>query len=269
MQFFLFLFSYALNPLIIYAVPTAQAEGFLTIYAVSSVVFSLLFTIAFAYQGLVDFTRYWVPLLSLMLIVAAAVTGADGLWVLYPFTLLVGDYICTQSGSNKISIIYRVLLILSAVPFIFFPEYFELLVWLRSAFGIAFVVVLMVLVKQFHVLAIKSPVKWIAVTYIFYSGSLLVVPTLGGGDGEHLKHWFIGMQVGLGLILKKLDFSVRAVSGKAGLLFKAIDVFVLLIPVVLMFISFDWLLLAVYVVSVIALYQLRLSPQYAKKLSRS
>jgi hypothetical protein len=177
--------------------------------------------------------------------------------VFYPFSLLVGDYICTQSGSAKATITYRILLIASAIPFLFLSQYFLALVVFRVIVCVLFSLILIYLTKKFILLEIKSTYRWIAVTYVFYSGTLLLVPLSGELNSDHVKFWFIGLQVGLGLILKQLDFSIRAIKDKNNRLLVLLDFAVFGIPFILLYFYPDFLLFSAYIVSAVALKQLR------------
>jgi hypothetical protein len=256
MHFFLFLVSYALNPFIILMVPDQSADQFLTIYATCSIVFSLYFTFLFSQKKLLRIGKLLILVVILLIVLAALITGNIFiLWIAYPFSLLAGDYVCTQSGSTRYTLVFRGILILSAFPLLIFSDLFSELLLLRILVCMAFMLYILFSVKEFLLLTIESTTKWISVTYIFYSGSLLLVPIIGG-EGDHIKIWFVTMQIGLGLILKKLDFSVRAVQDKAKILLNLVDLGTLCLPILVMFFYPDWILLSVYLISYFALRQL-------------
>jgi hypothetical protein len=237
-------------------VPDQDAELFLSVYAVGSIVFSLYFTFIFSQKKLLVFSKSLILLVVLAIGLIVTLTGdVMWVWLAYPFSLLVGDYVCTQSGSSKYTLIFRGVLIFSALPFLVVTDIFSELISLRIFLCMAFTFYILSKVNSFTLLSIDSTVKWVSITYIFYSGSLLLVPILGEG-GEHIKIWFVVMQVGLGLILKKLDFSIRAVKDQTKILLNLVDVATLCLPVLVMFFYPDWLLFSVYVVSYLALKQL-------------
>lgn len=258
-RFFLFLLSYAINPAIILMVPDKDVAGFLYSYAGSSAIFSFILLITFSSEWAVRRIAYWVPLISCVLLALIALYGKSWLWIFYPYSILIGDYITTQSGSEKISNSYRIVLIISALPIVIFPQYFYELIALRSLINIIYVFVLITLIKSYHVLAIRSPVKWILITYTFYSGSLLVVPQLAHGDPAIAKAWFVGIQVGIGLLLKKLDFSIRAINNNPQIIFKAMDFIVFLLPVILVLFFRNYTLFVLYIISALAIKNLKLS----------
>ncbi len=256
MHFVLFIISYALNPFIILMVPDQNAELFLSVYAVGSIIFSLYFTFLFSQKRLLKFSKSLILLVVFIVILAAILTGdVMWIWIAYPFSLLAGDYVCTQSGSPKYTLIFRGVLIFSALPFLVFTDVFSELISLRVFLCIVFMLYVLNKVNDFILLSIDSTVKWISVTYIFYSGSLLLVPILGG-EGGHIKIWFVVMQVGLGLILKRLDFSIRAVKDETKFLLYLVDIGALCLPVIVMFFYPDWLFFTVYIISYLALKQL-------------
>jgi len=258
MHFFLFLFSYALNPLIIFRAPDSETEVFLTLYATFSIVFSLLLTVVFSNKFCIKHLKIAINIILIFLIPIILLGDKSQLiWILYPLSLLLGDYICTQSASPRVSIIFRVILILTALPFLFPSLDFTIWLIVRMVMCFMFIIIINIKVNKYKILDIKSPIKWIFTTYFFYSGALLVTPYLSSGSPTSIKVWFITLQVGLGLILKQLDFSVRSIKNRNVFLLKTIDIVVILLPLSVLFFYFDLVMFIVYMISLIALYQLK------------
>lgn len=268
MRFLLFLFSYAINPAIILAIPDKDVSGFLYNYAASSAIFSFILLIYFSNAWAVKKVAYFVPAASCILISFVALFGKNWLWVYYPYSILIGDYITTQSGSERLSNAYRVLLVASAVPIVLFPQHFYELVAFRSGINTLYALALITKIRTYHVLNIKSPVKWILITYIFYSGSLLLAPQISHNDPATTKAWFIGIQIGIGLLLKKLDFSARAINNNPTRIYLALDVAVFAGPFVLTYFYRNYYLLALYIISALAIRSLEYDKPPSKQVQK-
>jgi hypothetical protein len=260
MQFLLFLLSSASTSLIIAYIPHAQAAGFLSIFSASNIVCSLAFTLAFSYTRSARSATFWIPLACAVLLGAIFFVGDPALWFFYPFALLAADYATTQSGSPRLSSIYRILLIVSVLPFVLFEEHFKYWILARSVLCLVFVALALATGGGFVKLNIKTPFRMIAVMYIFYSGSLLALPLIPGVAVHHLKIWYVGSQIGLGLMLKKLDFTMRGANSKIGRIAPLITIATLGLPVGMMLLAPNLLFLAIYVVSALALSQLKVTP---------
>lgn len=218
MNFFLFLLSYILNPVIIHSIPQNIVSQFLTTYMWANVFFSLAFTIFFSTK-IIKYAYVFI-IVSFIFLVALVFLEGNYVWAILPFSILLGDYLCTQAAEGRISYFFRLVLIFTALPFVYPDGNFSLLIVIRIVAILTFGFWLMFKNRKPKRLNISFPVKWIATTYVFYSGTLLLLPYLLTDDTE-LKYWFIITQVGLGIVLKKLDFEVRSVSEnirKVGLL---------------------------------------------------
>jgi hypothetical protein len=264
MQFILFLLSSASTSLIISFIPHAEAASFLSIFSVSNIVCSLWFTLAFSYARSATLASWWIPVGAGVLGIGVLVFGDRGLWFFYPFSIIAADYATTQSGSTRLSTAYRILLIFSVIPFVLFEEHFKYWIFARSILCIIFVGLAVISGKGFVRLNIKTPFRMIAVMYIFYSGSLLALPLISGSNAQTLKIWYVGTQIGLGLILKKLDFSMRGANSKIGTISVLITAATVCMPIGMTALAPNMAFLAIYVVSAIALSQLKISPAVEK-----
>ena len=57
-------------------------------------------------------------------------------------------------------------------------------------------------------LAVTSPIKFTIGNYLFYNGTLILVPLLITAP-DRLRLWYLAVQIGLVMILKVLDYSMR------------------------------------------------------------
>jgi hypothetical protein len=128
----------------------------------------------------------------------------------YAGTLILSDYFVSQCGTPWVIKIYRCILIGSVVPaFIGIAGYDEVVVPLRIVACMALALVSGRIGQGFRVLAVQSPILYIAGTHISYFGSLAAIAWLGGGS-QDVKAWYIGSQVGQGILLKMYDYKIRA-----------------------------------------------------------
>lgn len=255
MNFFLFLVSYILNPVIIHSIPQDIVSQFLTTYMWANVIFSLAFTIFFSTK-LIKYAYSFIVISFIVLLVLIFFEG-NYVWAILPFSILLGDYLCTQAAEGKISYTFRLVLIFTALPFIFPESDFLLFIVLRVGAILVFGFYLMLINKKPKRLEIAFPIKWIATTYLFYSGTLLLLPYLIL-DSYELKYWFIVTQVGLGLVLKKLDFEVRSVNENIRKIGVVIYVAAFSLPLVISVYYFNVSAIFIYYLSFLALAYLGL-----------
>lgn len=128
--------------------------------------------------------------------------------IFYPGILIYSDLAATQSLTTKKVNAYRFFLILTALHFFIYPEYFQTNIVIRVALLFVISLILSFFAKEMHKIQVKSPWKFMAGNYIFYNGILLMI-TYSGLEGNDLRYWFLSAQAGLVFILKYLDFSLR------------------------------------------------------------
>jgi hypothetical protein len=217
MHFLLFLLSYAVNPLILTFIPNEIAVYFLGGFTLFNIIFSLLFTLIFSkIEAIKNQNKFlMITMLGSLLI------GLTGSFVnlvlavafLYPFSLLYSDYIMTQSAEKNNLIQYRFFLIITgvlvALVTFYNTQYFLWAVLVRSLTALLYASVFVSKSCQFKNLQIKHPTSFIINTYIFYSGALLLLVYIDEAGSAGTKHWYIALQISLGLLLKLIDFSVR------------------------------------------------------------
>jgi hypothetical protein len=247
MNFFIFLLSFSVNPIITYYIPSVDASKFLSIYAASNIIFSLMFTVLFIY-----FTKQVKVYLAIILIISVFCVFYrwEFLVFFYPFAMLAGDYLLTQSKNEKGILFFRAFLIISALSFLFLNSHYYELLYVRVILCMSVAALVLIFVSDFKSLKIDSGLKWISYTYIFYSGTLLLIPLLSA-DGDSAKIWFIACQIGLGVTLKKLDFSSRGVfdDKKYKFVFSCVDIVCLIIPIVVSFFYLEYIIFVLYYIS--------------------
>ena len=236
MRFILFLISYALNPIIIFAVPSFQTNDFLLTYAISSGIFSLIFYWLFIFKQTVSQAKKWILVSSFLSIFLIFFENSFYVWIFYTFALLLGDYVTTQTSDEKLSNSYRGIMILSAIPFITYPQYFEILLIIRGFISVIFACIASLSAKKFFALNTRHSLRYLLITYTSFVGGLVLI-TLTTANPLTLKTWYVASQIGLGVLLKRLDFSLRSVNKDYKFIYKAINYCVLILPFAVMIIS--------------------------------
>ena len=172
--------------------------------------------------------------------------------VLYPLFLIYIDYIVTQSSFTKNQYLYRLFLILSALPFFFFQNYFEALFQARVAFLSAILLFYVLQTQSVDTLKIQATFKYIFFNYTFYYFPLLVIANIEFTPTA-LKFWYIFAQGGLVIYLKYLDFALRKNHNIPENLNLLILLAALTAPLVPNFLFFSTFALVVYYVGLIGL----------------
>jgi hypothetical protein len=216
-QFLLFLFSYAVNTLILIFIPNEIAVLFLGGFTFFNIVFSLLFT--FSFSKIEALRKPNKILLSTMLgvlilmVVVSRFNMVVAVACIYPFSLLYCDYIMTQGAAKNNLLYYRLFLMISgliiALISLYDGQYFIWLVLVRSLLVMLYASIYIFKCDKFYNLKIKSPVAFILNTHILYFGSLLLIVYSNETGSAGTKYWYIALQIALGLLLKFIDFSIR------------------------------------------------------------
>lgn len=217
MHFLLFLLSYAVNPLILTFIPNQIAVHFLGVFTLFNIIFSLSFTLIFSkIEEIKNQNKFLITTMLCALFIGLAGSFLDmvlAVAFLYPFSLLYSDYMLTQSAKNNNLIHYRFFLIITgilvALVTFYNVQYFLWAVLVRSLTALLYASVFVSNSNQFKNLQIKHPTSFIINTYIFYSGTLLLLVYIDEAGSAGTKHWYIALQISLGLLLKLIDFSVR------------------------------------------------------------
>lgn len=217
MQFLLFLFSYAVNTLILIFIPNEIAVQFLGGFTFFNIVFSLLFTFSFSkIEALRKPNKILLSTMLGILILMLIVSRFDmviAVAFIYPFSLLYCDYIMTQGAVKNNLLHYRLFLIISGLTIALLSfydgQYFIWLVLVRSLLVMLYASIYIFKCDIFYNLKIKSPVAFILNTHILYFGSLLLIVYSNETGSAGTKYWYISLQIALGLLLKFIDFSIR------------------------------------------------------------
>lgn len=208
-SFGLYLLSFLANTLVVLTAPAHLLKGYVLIYNVASVIYSLAL---FAY-----FTKLVTVRRSIVLAAAFALTIAvvgitvgwyEACILAYPGLLILSDYLVTQSHGLRVVSAFRLLMIVSAAPFIISPAHFATNLGIRVALLVALTVGLALTAKESHRLAVKSPVRFQIGNYLFYNGTLSLMAVVIH-QPTALRWWYLATQIGLVLVLKVLDYSLR------------------------------------------------------------
>lgn len=208
-HFALYLFSFAANTLVVLTAPEALLRDYVLTYNLASVVFSLLLFVHFSRFATVSRSLYLsIGAVVLMGAIAPAVGWYAVCILAYPGLLILTDYLVTQSHGIRVVTGFRFLMIISALPFLLFPDQFVISLGIRVAVLAMVAVGLAVRARESHLLSVKSPIRFQVGNYAFYNGTLWLIALLMT-TGEELRWWYLSIQVGLVLILKVLDYSMR------------------------------------------------------------
>ena len=217
MQFLLFLFSYAVNTLILIFIPNEIAVQFLGGFTFFNIIFSLLFTFSFSKIEAVSHPNKILLSVMLCALISMFIVSRFNMVVavacIYPFSLLYCDYIMTQGAGKNNLLRYRLFLMVSglvvALMSLYNGQYFIWLVLARSLFVMLYASIYIFKCDEFYNLKIKSPIAFILNTHILYFGSLLLIVYNNETGSAGTKYWYIALQIALGLLLKFIDFSIR------------------------------------------------------------
>lgn len=208
------------NMLVVLVLPDAVAPGFLKAYSLGSMVFGVVVVYAFSTPRLgpaLQRGRVPVAVLALGGATAACATGSvPGQAVAYAVALLLSDYYLTQCGSVRHVAFYRGFLIISMVPSLVAAlvpgaaiagPWRDWLVPLRTVGALACLLSLHWGGRPLDQLKVGNPLFFIAATHLLYFGSLALISWWLAGPA--LRAWYVGSQIGQGLVLKLMDYRIR------------------------------------------------------------
>ena len=208
-NFGLYLLSFAANTLVVLTAPANLLRGYVLTYNVASVIFSLSFFAYFSRFATVIRSRMVIAFFAVALVVCGLTIGWYETCIFaYPGLLIVSDYLVTQSFGIRVVTGFRVLMIVSAIPFLLFPDLFVTNLAIRVALLLALSVIFVAAAKETHFLSVKSPVRYQIGNYLFYNGTLSSLALLISAP-EVLRWWYVATQICLVLVLKVLDYSLR------------------------------------------------------------
>lgn len=209
-QFGLFIASFASNFIVLFKVPLAEAQPFYAAYSIANTVFSLLITLIFTWVAISKHRKNCTVFLVVVACVASIMLGGMvGVAVIYPLAMLCGDYAVSQAKGIKLNTPYRVLMVLTTALFFIPGLPFEIAVLIRIGASLIFYVFILLQEEELLKLDIRSPIAFLISVYIFYSGTLIVIPWLNSSAVD-VKIWYLAAQVSLGLLLKRADFLTRS-----------------------------------------------------------
>lgn len=211
LSFFNFLGSFIASTLIILTAPSEYLNSYLTIYTISSFVFSLLAFFYFTYfASKRNIILVFLSLILTICLLFFAFGENNTLMVIYPGLLIFVDLIATQGHSVKSVNIFRLILLVTTLPFLIIPDSFFFNLEIRCSVILFILLYLISTAKSILKLVVNSPLKLLVGNYLFYNGILIIIPFLGLASNE-LRPWYISIQAGLVLILKYIDFKLRGI----------------------------------------------------------
>lgn len=245
LDFLIYLLSFLSNIIIIWMVPSAEVKEFASTYILGNALFSLL--IYYQFTNIVNERKIWLFFyIFLAFFVALICVAYDTifLYFFYPYFYLLADHLASQKLSNQRVRLYRVVTLFTIIPFAIPETNFELNLFIRVAF-------FTIAAFYFHFVNVKiSPLvitsRWLFVffCYLSYTLPLYIISHIADNPSQ-LKIWYISTQVGIALLLKYYEFSARG-AGKSLYTFASCIGFSLLLPLVVLNVSYSISIAAVY-----------------------
>lgn len=200
------------NMALVYLLPQSIAASFLQAYSISAMLIGILIIYAFSSQVLIEWVlRLRIFILSFLLVlglISLATQEVTWLACVYSATLLLCDYLLSQGRNSRWINIYRAVLVSSVVPAALGMEnYSESMVSIRIFVCLSIALVSVRYCHSLKPLAVQSPIFYIVGTNFSYFGALAAIAWLS--STEALKVWYIGNQVGQGILLKMSDYQIR------------------------------------------------------------
>ena len=255
LDYLLYGLAFLSNVLVVFSAPLIYSNSFLFIYSSTSLIFGIFVVLIF---GTIRFSTIsiWILLSMIPVIALYFFLQKNGfLWFAYTITLLISDYIASQKGGVGAAKLNRLLNILSAIPFYFYPNDFLVLIILRLSIFFLMSFVIVFNRREFSILNLKAPFFYVISTHVAYFFPLMIVSRFF--EGQQMKFWYLGFQAGLGAILKVMDFAIRKNSKKNEVVNSFLLFTVLMIPFLLMIRYPSILLLLVYSIASIFLLKLQ------------
>lgn len=252
-NFALFIISFNANIFILISAPSNLTSTYVKSYTCSSALFSILIFIIFTAKIDSKKIKLICTLVPIVFFINLLVIKEELLlFILYPAIILEADYLVTQSISLKLVNIFRLVLILTAIPFLLTDLNFINLIEIRSLILLGFVSFVVSSKKIVMPLKIIYPYKFMALSYIFYTGVLLLFPYISS-DSSELKVWYLTTQVGLAVILKIADFSMRESYNSNKALYNMVYAISFTIPILSMLKYPNFIFLSLYFIGYLGL----------------
>ncbi len=216
MQFILYSMSVLSNMALVYLLPHSIAASFLQVYSISAMLIGVFIIYAFSSQVLIEgVLRLRIFILSFLLVlglISFLLQEISLLACVYSATLLLCDYLLSQGEDSRWINIYRAVLVGTVIPAAFGVEnYIENMVSIRIFVCLGVALVSVRYCCSLKPLSVQSPIFYIVGTNFSYFGALAAIAWFS--SAEALKAWYIGNQVGQGILLKMSDYQIRNQHG--------------------------------------------------------
>jgi hypothetical protein len=207
LRYSIFGFSYLASLLIVLYMPQEISRDYLQVYSISSAIFGFFLVFSFSNEIILLNLRKYLPHFLFLAFILTIFANYKITWIMYPFFLLFSDYLTSQGHSKSLTTQYRAMMIISAVPFLLYPDIFNTLLKLRILICIFFSASSVYLTRNFKRLNINKIYLTLLISNLGYFGTLFCLTFFV--DVVFLKLWYVGTQVALLLILKRFDYSIR------------------------------------------------------------
>jgi hypothetical protein len=255
LNFVLYVLNIVATIVVLIKIPTPIVGNFLEIYSMTSCIVSIFVVFGFSEKRILESTRTWVIGSSLLVLLVSNKFTSHALWVFYPYTILIADYLLTQSSTQKTIQSYRVLMILSSLLFLL-PDYdFYVLILMRTLIGLIYVIYALLIYTPPQALKIEKVHLVIIISNLGYFGSLYLMTQFLKDDA--LRIWYLSTQIGLSVMLKLYDFIIRRDHHLSRKLIYTAAVAVMLLPLITMSLYFSVEGFMLYFLAVVVILQLR------------
>jgi hypothetical protein len=269
-QTVIFFISFAVGPLSIVLSPELITKGYVQSYNLANFLFSLFWTILFLTENKTRNLLFYINIILLIIIALNMFLGLKLIVWIYVFSVLMIDLSSSQINNPKIAILNRIISIFILILLAMNLIDFILFLWFRIFTSILFNWIIFFSNSELKSLKIDHPIKFILISFIFYSGSTILLSfLLNELPIKSYKILIIIFQLGLVLLLKEIDYKTRHNSSGGGMLFKFTNytsLIIIIVPVYLFLINLDWRIFVAISIYFISYFILNYSRRYLKNV---
>ncbi len=245
LDFLIYLLSFCSNIIIIVLAPDDALKDFAKIYLIGNIVFSLLVYYQFTNSVNIKNIKLIFIISILCLFISFGLNLSKiTIYFFYPYFYLISDYLVSQKFQKKFIRYFRVLSLITLIPFIFSRLGFDLSLTLRTVFFILAGSIFLYSNSRISKLLVTSRWTFVLFCYLSYSLPLYLI-IFFARDANELKFWYISTQAGIAIILKYYDFSSRG-DGKNYYIIYIFTFFSFIIPLLVLPFYFNLVLAFIY-----------------------
>ena len=249
LSYFLYFFG---NLLIVIYVPDIEAQIFLSVYSLSSLLIGPLSFIFFS-KYIQKSTQIKILIILINFSLFIFDESNKYFYFIYTINLFFCDLFSSQMRNQKLNFLFKLTLFLTTIPIIFNIFSFDFLILFRIVLCSSLLIYLLIISEKYLSLDINFPYIYQLVTNLNYFGTLFLLTLFL--EGQLLKNAYIILQIGLSIILKLYDLKIRKIidSNIFEKIFKVLIIFIFFIPISFMFLNLPKLIIILYYLSFIIL----------------